>query len=435
LALGLHLALPERTQPVPRSPLKTAIRIGFAIALAISISACKGRKKDDGGVVDGGGGGDVIYNSREDALTAVDQAWRLMISHTPANPIFHAYQQLRKKHIKERLSKDDEAIYVLLVKMLSGPEKIPSAPSNSVDFNLTNLNYLSEKKLRLLEDDLCSGPGDHKFMASVTKLDRSGEICVSIKALMRLPSGNLKPDLIALFAHEIAHLNGADEPAARQIQKFFISSISQLLRQSTDELKAEKLATFRDNILLQWLGLIPENYDRFVKAHRQTAFDISHGLARLEVPDPYVGQELHIARPELFLTVKKKAAKLSSYYYALAVGTLIDNQPINDKELRKLRRLGLELVDVANDWNLYLIGKPLAPWYREKILAATDPRTIHDSSARPNLSGTDCPDCRGVGVRMRDTSVTDEESAEINRQFQERLRQRLQPYIDELDRE
>ncbi len=405
----------------------------FALSL-ILVSGCNrgGQKGKGGGGVDGGGGGDFIYNTREEVLATVEQTWRLMATQTAANPILHAYNRIANP---QHMSTEDELIYLTLEKMLSGPDEIPGSPSSSEDFQFKNMAYLSTKKLNIVENGLCSGPGDHKFLASVTKLDRSGEICVSLQGLMKLPTGNLRRDLVALFAHEIAHLNGADEPTARAVQRYFIKTMAKLLRESSDEVKEKLMGDFRSDVVLQWLGLLPKNYDRFDSANAATANRIAHGLANLQVPDPYVGPDLNIVQPELYLQIKKKKNRLSSYFSALFEGTLSNRtDSLNEKDLRKLRRLGLELVDLTNDFNLYLFGKPLASWYREKVTAATDPRTLTDPSARPTLNGTDCPECRGVGPALR-VGVSPEERDETIRRARERFLKRLQPYIEELDRE
>lgn len=311
---------------MPRPPFeKLAVLTTAVFAVAALLSGCTSDKKyGGGGVVDGGGGGDVIYTSKEDVLKAVKESWNLISGKNPGNPLLIAYWQLHPENRTGEASREKE-VFDILAKILSGPVPIPqikylkpeddfTSPSS---FNLSNLDYLADKNLDLKENDLCTGPGDHKYLASVTRLTRDGEICVSISGLMKLPSGSLRTDLLALFAHEIAHLNGADERLARRFQAFFLSSAANLTRSDGDGVKSGSLKKVKEVvfIILETLALplgqliTQEDLVQISRA--------SQSVDSIKVPNPYLGPQLYLNRPLLFPEVRREQWRLAETLSAL----------------------------------------------------------------------------------------------------------------------
>lgn len=310
---------------MPRLPFKKLkVLLIPALAVSLLLSACADKRNKSGGVVDGGGGGDVIYTSKEDVLKAVKESWALITGKDPGNPLLLAYWHLHPESQKDGNKERD--LFELLSKILSGPAKIPNIanlkPEDNFShlgvFDLSNINYLAEKKLNVVENDLCNGPGDHKFLASVTSLSRDGEICVSVSGLMKLPSGSIRTDLLALFAHEIAHLNGADETLARRFQAFFLRSASKLTRSDGDEAKAHFL---KDLGILIGEGLLALELPLESEIRQEDLIqiaDVGNSFTRHKIPNPYLGPQLYINRPLMFPAVAQAQENLSRKFWALA---------------------------------------------------------------------------------------------------------------------
>lgn len=218
---------------MPRLPLL----IPLLVALAIGACADKrSPKSSGGGVVDSGGGGDFVYNTPETVRKAIEKAWSTLLDESPSNPMVVAYNLLSEN--KSRTA-DDERVLEILKKTLSGSRPF----QHFIDGR--NLGYLKSKKPKLAEDALCSGPSDHQFLASVTKLNRDGEICVSVNGLVNIPMGTLMSDVIGLLVHEIVHLNGYGERDARLTHSFFIRNMNFILRKDGKRT--------REQLLFRWV--------------------------------------------------------------------------------------------------------------------------------------------------------------------------------------
>ncbi|MGE4133564.1 MAG: hypothetical protein AB7F86_18150 [Bdellovibrionales bacterium] len=379
------------------------LRLFLLASLILSgVSCSDGKAKSGGGVVDGGGGGDFIYTEPDEVRKVIAEAWGGVVSQNIANPLLRAHEILRRNDSR---TTEEEQIFTILKAMLSGEGEIPKIPLRvkrlpeafmienmllleNLKFN--NLQYLQAKQLKLEDRSMCSGPNDHQFLASVTKLNREGEICISVHGLTQLPSGSLKRDLIALMAHEIAHLNGADEDLARKVQRFFLKSMPQLLRERGDEVKWDLLEQYVDRIMHDWTGLIayevisPELLDRMQKMISM--------MSMTRIPHPYVGPELNLKQPQDYKRINRQLVdmrtKLARLRYKMVDARKRDLQAkMTSEYLLELREVITAIMKFYEDYHMYLMGTPAA-WGKEPydlIDRATNPETLTRPDLRPNL--------------------------------------------------
>ncbi len=410
------------------------MRLILFIFMVIAMLGCdRGKQNRGGGVVDGGGGGDLIVNTREEVVQAVAAAWKAVTASHAANPLYVAYVELKKK---DKRSTDEEEVFKLLQSALSGEKAIPEMPWDGEDadqFRLENLSYLANKRLNLNENGLCSGPGDHKFLASVTSLNRSGEICVSVSGLMNLPSGNLNRDLIALFAHEIAHLNGAGEALARKVQTYFLREMATILRENGAEAKQDLAHTFFRDIQPAWQYLI--GYETITAQHFEAAKTLSADLRNFKLPHPYLGPDIRIAHPELYPELKtkirdclRKAGEIEFVWHA-RLGS--NNGKLVAVDLSRVQDLARLLTQTEQLLLHYLFGDPPDPnsseW--EKIDKATAPETLTRPETRPKLP-CDYRICAIERLRVPDEDITEEEKKKLD-EINQRIRRRFHDVVKE----
>jgi hypothetical protein len=355
--------------------------------------------QQDGGVLDGGGG-DFMYNTREEVVQTLNDVWAQLTISRPDNPILVTYLNLTEA----APTIEDRYVLKMLVQILSiKPNQRPFVRDDTPDrFEELELSkYLKDKHLKLLEKDRCEGPDDHKYMASVTKLDRGGEICVSLGALENSPTGSLKFDLLALMVHEIAHLNGYREDDARRIQRYFLVHMPQILRLDGKQTMIW-VSTGVWKKARGWRNLTV--YPNFTESYLRTAEMLAENIQdlTLQLPIPYWGDNILIAKPELYEETRLKclavAGSIGDFVEGLGFG--LKNKKtlkVTPEDLARIRKISLSMLDLTGRVNNYLYGDGPIPDQvketqteldkdRQVLLRATDPKVLADPKQREDVA-------------------------------------------------
>lgn len=222
------------------------------------LSACQqGKNKKSGGNGGGGvdgGGGDFIYLSEADTIDKIEKAWKQI-----PKDLVTVCEYL---HTKANKSPEEAKAFVTLDKM---------APCQDLWVLSTPADYLKNVKLDLDKTGYCKGPHGRQHLASVAELNRKSSICISVYGLMRKASAGMEYDLLALFAHEIAHLNGFDEADSLDLQKYFISIMPRLIGKREKEALFWAVYRFTSNVSTMWPILLTyeEVTDQYIENVRR----------------------------------------------------------------------------------------------------------------------------------------------------------------------
>lgn len=264
-----------------------------------------------GGGVDGGGG-QFVKPTREEAFHQVKSAWTLLTLSRPDNPMLVVYLHIKDQQENKKMTPEQGEILLMLEKILGTGADADKNLLAVVKPNMETLHtmkldlpelevsrYLKPKKLNFKEDGLCTGPAHDPAMASVTKLSRDGEVCVSIWGILQQPAASLKADIMGLLIHEIAHLNGYQEEAARKIQDYFLKTADLALRTRGEYSLSRYWILLYYQIHYGIMNTVMDNDaatkgEHFVKIVRQLGFML---------PVPYVGDNVPIAKPERYAEV------------------------------------------------------------------------------------------------------------------------------------
>lgn len=317
------------------------MKFALVLALIFTLSCDRPKKKDGGGVVDSGGGGDFIYNSEEEVVRAIDEVW----AHSVAKDLFFnpALMALNLLKIKNTLTADERIAKEVLTRAIS------SGPPHFSQENLsTNTDYLRNAKYKLNTTGFCQGPHDHNYLASVTRLNRSAEVCFSVYGLMRTPSGSLNYDLYGLLAHEVAHMNGYGEPEARAVQRYILKNIKRLLRQNNDHARWVYMREVSKDADL-WITLI--RYDHFDQDYAAAVYDYAqlvNGFTHKIVNELVAGVE----QPNLRGPFESRAEVVANEIRAFALRVLEDvkagRTQVGARDLQEMRRLALAVMEVES---------------------------------------------------------------------------------------
>lgn len=332
--------------------------------LALGLVACgKGSKKSGGGGGVDGGGGQFAKPSREEALKEVNTAWELLSSSKPDNPIVVVYLYLMEQQEKKKLNPEGREILIMIEKILGavpGQNLLADSTPNmqkleTIKLDLPELEltkYLRPKKLSFREDGLCTGPAHEPAMASVTKLSRDGEMCVSIFGIRQQPAATLKSDILGLLVHEIAHLNGYDETAAKALQKYFINSAGLALRMK-GRYHLERYMNLMLQQLIERIGLImmrpPDEAlaDDLIKSVQTFGFLL---------PVPYWGDDVRIDKPERYTEVSNLFVNFGQSYVEHLRGYNSPPRPKTDGVTLAMRsqfvRDALAIISAVRDYLL-----------------------------------------------------------------------------------
>ncbi len=346
----------------------------FILALVLVLlasTACSAKKGKSGGVVDGGGGGDLRLHSREEAIKEIQNAWSLLVTTRPDNPIqvaagflnWRIYAARATWNRGEPLTDQESQIRDMLIEMLGSGGNRPAeqAFGRYVDTKLSK--NLKDKKLKLIEAGLCKGPSHSGHIASVSKLDFTGEVCVSIREVQKMPySGVTSTPLIALLIHEIAHLHGHDETRSALIQDFFLRNMPAIMGYR-DEQKKSKIsaqADFKIRGIREFLYIykLDANYVRGLQRLASEMRAIQDSL-----PEPYSVGSLPEHSPEKFEKLYREIGQIGAGYNSLAESVnarLKRNKnrppPKDAATLARVRELALRSVQFLDSLNLYLFG-------------------------------------------------------------------------------
>ncbi len=122
------------------------------------------------------------------------------------------------------------------------------------EFNDKDLaEYIDLIKVNLNEDGPCTYHDDKESDASVSKFIRDAEVCFSLKTLQRIPKASLNKHITALWAHELAHLNGFDEVLAQKLEAAIIEIYDavtdpRMSLKETEKLQMEQLFEVVSNL-------------------------------------------------------------------------------------------------------------------------------------------------------------------------------------------
>lgn len=395
-----------------------------------SLAGCsRGGKKGGGGGVDGGGG-DFIVFTQEEVEKAVNEAWNELIAGSPRNPLVAAYYNLYAfDH-----NADETRVFKILQKILGNGQPVPSRSSLSYSMEnrkdksfeepLALTGLMKPKILKLVQDGLCNGPAHKSFLASVSRLDLSGEICISIFGLMRRATPFIKYDILALLAHEIAHLYGYDEEDARVLQKYLIANMSHITGNDSYFKRLELSRQFREEFSRNWgLVVFYEGYDgnapkRLAKFGWHLVDVVNRYLA-----DPQKDDNLHVSRPNDYSAIKEQIFNLRKEVDSLAEKIFVaqlENKIVNisNEDRISFRRMALQFIELEEKVYNYYFGhkwpernkavrtKEQLQAQRALILMATDPVKSLDKVKRPRL------DCFGKNIPAPAFPVADKKGTE-----------------------
>lgn len=305
-------------------------------------------RENGGGVVDGGGGGDFIYHSKEEVIKAIDEVWNQIIQKHPDNPILQL-SWFTKKEFVEGNREQQEAFQILERVLSAGP------PDFAKKDLIKDTEYITGKYPKLELNGMCRGPHDQSYLASVTRLERTGTICISVYGLMRTPSGALHSDLFGLFIHEIAHLNGYGEDEARAIQRFMLKNIFRVLFLASDEARVHFLNKYWNEITSHWPFLI--NYGPIDEIYlRQLSYSANLMLV--------YGIPQHVkrgaARNDLANEVRDAFTRFSEnlgiFGEELYGRFLKAETSVDQLQLSRMRSLAIELIALDKLMTSYLVG-------------------------------------------------------------------------------
>lgn len=368
--------------------MKNIVERTCALLTVLTLLACQARKgpEVEGGGMDGGGG-TIVFHSREKVIEILEQVWAQFAVERLDNPIIRAFEDVsgsreedpEKLHIRGMLRKITGLEDVFLPTLRNQPERVERLPFMSL---------VASKKLKLLESGYCDSPEHKRSTASVSKLDQSGEVCVSLQALMRSATSGLRADLIALMAHEIGHLYGFGETDCQRLQRYFLDNMSVILRtdgRSTKNQYLNDLAeiTSRWRILLHF-DFIPKPGPEEVRL----ANDL-RGL-RHRIPRPYGADDLHLAHPENYERLYDQAANLSHQYdqFIKDLRKRMGNLPrvATDAnafaEMRRIGRLMLDFEVAANEYVGQGGGNDIPSLERHLFLWTTEPEALTEPNRR-----------------------------------------------------
>ncbi|MGE4132138.1 MAG: hypothetical protein AB7F86_10910 [Bdellovibrionales bacterium] len=362
-----------------------SLLLGLTFLTAACAKKSHTHSNGGGGVVDGGGGGDFLFSTEEDVKDSIEKAWKLFYGREDANVLLQALSLfLTEDRQVVPLDEEGKTAHQVLSKAI-GAEYTP--------VRKLDLKYLEEKKLQLKTDGLCQGPHDHKYLASVSKLAREAEVCVSVYGLMRLPTGSLQVDVVALLAHEIAHLNGFGEKEAQATQKFFLRNMRRILRKDGKTTRLSILHDFKMRIAHRWPDLV--TYELVDHEYVQRVVNL---LARLFSDSGLFtygafSDDIEIQNPRLVVEVRaqKQAVyqRLEKFTVELAESVKAGrSSQLSPAQLAEVGAISNQMIDLYQLVETFIEGKPVDKSInkeREWIAKAINPETLTRPELRPRL--------------------------------------------------
>lgn len=295
-----------RMEKKGRFDILKLLKSGAVLLLLAALFAGCGHKAGDsngGGVIDSGGG-DFQFADHDEVIQSTNKVWQELTS--SRSPIFVAYEKL--ENTKDKTG-EQAYIFAMLRKILWGEQQPPKdfQMSANGEFPETRLNQLSSKSIHFEENEFCQAGQAHK-MASVSRFDFSGDVCVSIRAMKISPTSSSKFDIMALLVHEIAHLAGyKSEVDANRIQRFFLKHAAVFYKM--DGMTAKGMIAGEVSYLARtWYDCILSYADPIDTDYMTAVKERKAYLNRLMIllPDAALNEELHIAHPELYGATKQK---------------------------------------------------------------------------------------------------------------------------------
>jgi hypothetical protein len=185
------------------------------------------------GTSDPGGGGIINVSSEEQVLAAIERTRRFVIS-KKGYLLFY-------KYLPEAYGakKESTAPFRSLLRKIAAPRDWSAA--NDPLHPLPHLNiesYLSLSPLVMMTKDTaeknCAPKSYNQYPdAYASSFSYGATICFNIQHLRRLTPDNLFNQLLALWAHELCHLNGCSESQADALDDYVIDSLNKLHQPTT----------------------------------------------------------------------------------------------------------------------------------------------------------------------------------------------------------
>lgn len=89
-------------------------------------------------------------------------------------------------------------------------------------------DYIDSIPVTFEQNTPCAAPEKTNASASVTKLALDASVCFSISELSRIPPESILKHVTSMWAHELAHINGLQEPEAIYAEKMVLEVFAQL---------------------------------------------------------------------------------------------------------------------------------------------------------------------------------------------------------------
>ncbi len=211
--------------------LKT-IRVLIATIIAAALLTPLEAFGGDRGGADGGGSGDIPQSSAYQVKQAINGVMKTRLINAFYN-LAYARDQVEDAYIKRILN----TLYDRALEDSDWESKQPI------------IREIKNAQFSIKEDDGCVGPDGKKHAASVPEFKRSSPICFSVPFLRLIPHQDLETQVLALAAHEFAHIFGFGEFESTIFQTFFLhhgKSLAEVESKLMLRLNATKVLQFTE---------------------------------------------------------------------------------------------------------------------------------------------------------------------------------------------
>lgn len=191
-----------------------------ALLVAVVLVACdKGKQPRSQGTQDTGGGS-AQYSTRDQVRTELDRALKLATDPDQQKNVFAQFWIDWGRKNKNTFIKVPRRLFPSLIDPGAGANL--RSPEHADKFKSPPLEALLKNRFDRKENGDCitTSAGEHKD-ASVSALNTTADVCMSIGNLTRIPPASLLREILGLVLHEAIHMGGGDEAEARTWQTEF----------------------------------------------------------------------------------------------------------------------------------------------------------------------------------------------------------------------
>ncbi|MGE4131848.1 MAG: hypothetical protein AB7F86_09415 [Bdellovibrionales bacterium] len=175
----------------------------------------------------GGGGGQVARSTPEQVQKAIQEARELVAVRDARHNIFAQFvlsvsgKQREDKEKGRPLATEVPAGKLFdVTSQLNQPERWELKTFAAL-WDKAPAIRLFENPVNITDKGSCANSEHKQADASVSQNNLDGRLCLSIHSLTRIPPQNLLQSILALLAHESAHLAGQNEFEAQEMQDLF----------------------------------------------------------------------------------------------------------------------------------------------------------------------------------------------------------------------